>query len=293
MSIIFDPNFGILKQNISQIVETKKEYLMQMYNVVISDDPSSIYNIIATSLSIVEEQIINELNLFFDKMQPGGEFFQIIQKYITSNSITQPGVIKALLNLDKVEYANLTSEAGKVKIYLLLNESVLNTSKAQIQDSKFKANLWKMLYETVPSGTNLEGDIEIDGMNEINQKKVYKVTLGKKKYLYLKVKYSLDIKNHTYLNIDKQIRNIYDRIIKNNYSDMGISFEYQDFLAPVNEIKGIKSMKIFAVTKDDTSTNISDLSSEFTSNENKDITVQPSELLVFDTTHRLIIDIES
>ncbi|WP_330730545.1 DUF276 domain-containing protein [Borrelia turicatae] len=293
MSIIFDPNFGILKQKISQIVKTKKEYLMQMYNVVISDDPSSIYNIIATSLSIVEEQIINELNLFFDKMQPDGEFFQIIQKYITSNSITQPGVIKALLNLDKVKYANLTSEAGKVKIYLLLNESVLNSDKNQIQDSKFKANLWNMLYTTIPSGTNLEGEIEIDGMNEISQKKVYKVTLGKKKYLYLKVKYTLDIKNHTYLNIDRQIRTIYERIIKNNYSHMGISFKYQDFLAPVNEIKGISSMKIFALTKDDTSTNISDLSSEFSSNENKDITIQPSDLLVFDTTNQLIIDIES
>ncbi|UPA15377.1 DUF276 domain-containing protein [Borrelia turicatae] len=222
-----------------------------------------------------------------------GEFFQTIQKYITSNSITQPGVIKALLNLDKVEYANLTSEAGKVKIYLLLNESVLNSDKNQIQDSKFKANLWNMLYTTIPSGTNLEGEIEIDGMNEISQKKVYKVTLGKKKYLYLKVKYTLDIKNHTYLNIDRQIRTIYERIIKNNYSHMGISFKYQDFLAPVNEIKGISSMKIFALTKDDTSTNISDLSSEFSNNENKDITIQPSDLLVFDTTNQLIIDIES
>lgn len=187
MSIIFDPNFGILKQNISQIVKTKKEYLMQMYNVVISDDPSSIYNIIATSLSIVEEQIINELNLFFDKMQPGGEFFQIIQKYITSNSITQPGVIKALLNLDKVEYANLTSEAGKVKIYLLLNESVLNSDKNQIQDSKFKANLWNMLYTTIPSGTNLEGEIEIDGMNEISQKKYTKSHLVRKSIFILKL----------------------------------------------------------------------------------------------------------
>lgn len=74
---------------------------------------------------------------------------------------------------------------------------------------------------------------------------------------------------------------------------MGISFKYQDFLAPVNEIKGISSMKIFALTKDDTSTNISDLSSEFSNNENKDITIQPSDLLVFDTTNQLIIDIES
>lgn len=174
MSIIFDPNFGVLKQNISEIVEAKREYLMQMYNVVISDDPSSIYNMIATSLSIVEEQIINELNLFFEKMQPGGEYFSSIQYHITSNSITHPGMIKALLNLDKVEYANLTSEAGKVKIYLLLNESVLSEDKNQIQDSKFKANLWNMLYTTVPSGTNLEGEIEIDGMNEINQKKYTK-----------------------------------------------------------------------------------------------------------------------
>lgn len=291
MSIIFDSNFGILKQSIKSIIDIKREYLMQMYNVVINDDPSSVYNIIATSLSIVEEQIINELNLFFDKMQPGGEFFDIVQQHITSNSITHPGMIKALLSLDKVEYANLKSQAGQVTIYLILHESALNESKDQISDSKFKAKLWNTLYTSIPSGTTLEGELEIDGTNEINQKKVYKVTLGKKKYVYLKVKYTLDIKNHIYLNIDKQIRDIYNRIITNNYSCMGISFEYQDFMAPVNEIKGIKSMKIYAVTKDDTTTNISDVS-ELDSSENKDITLQPSELLVFDTTTRLIIDIE-
>lgn len=100
----------------------------------------------------------------------------------------------------------------------------------------------------------------------------------------------MDIKNHTYLNIDRQIRTIYERIIKNNYSDMGINFEYQDFLAPVNEIKGIKSMKIFAVTKEDTNTNIANIN-DF--KENQDIEIQPSDLLVFNTTNRLIIDIES
>ncbi|WP_338321105.1 DUF276 domain-containing protein [Borrelia miyamotoi] len=291
MSIIFDPDFGFLKQNIKSIIDIKREYLMQMYNIVINDDPSSVYNIIATSLSIVEEQIINELNLFFDRMQPGGEFFGSIQKHITSNSITHPGMIKALLSLDKVEYVNLISQAGKVKIYLILNESLLNESKDQIKDSLFKAKLYNTLYTSIPSGTILEGEIEIDGSNELNQKKVYNVTLGKKKYLYLKVKYTLDIKNHTYLNIDKQIRDIYNRIITNNYSGMGINFEYQDFIAPVNEIKGIKSMKIYAVTKDDTTTNISSIS-DFESNLNKDINVEPSQLLVFDTTNRLIIDIE-
>ncbi|QTL84213.1 DUF276 domain-containing protein (plasmid) [Borrelia miyamotoi] len=290
MSIIFDPNFGVLKQNIKSIIDIKREYLMQMYNVVINDDPSSIYNMIATSLSIVEEQIINELNLFFERMQPGGEFFGSIQKHITSNSITHPGMIKALLNLDKVEFANLTSEAGKVKIYLILNESVLNPGKDQISDSTFKASLYSTLYTSIPSGTTLEGDIEIDGTNEINQHISYKVTLGKKKYVYLKVKYTIDIKNHTYLNIDKQIRDIYNRIITHNYLGMGNHFQHQDFFAPVNEIKAIKSMKIFAATKDDSSTSISDIN-EFS--ENTDISIEPSQLLVFDTTSRLIIDIES
>ncbi|WAZ71027.1 DUF276 domain-containing protein (plasmid) [Borrelia miyamotoi] len=292
MSIIFDPNFGILKQNIKSIINIKREYLMQMYNVTINDDPSSVYNIIATSLSIVEEQIINELNLFFDRMQPVVEFFGSIQQHITSNTITHHGVIKALLNLDKVKYANLSSEADKVKIYLILNESVLSPGKDQIKDSLFKANLYSTLYTSIPSGTILEGELDINGRNDNNQITTYKVTLGKKKYLYLKVKYTLDIKNHNYLNIDKQIRDIYNRIITNNYSNMGTHFEYQDFTAPVNEIKGIKSIKIYAVTKDDTTTSISSIS-DFESNLNKDINVEPSQLLVFDTTNRLIIDIDA
>ncbi|ACL34717.1 conserved hypothetical protein (plasmid) [Borreliella garinii PBr] len=37
----------------------------------------------------------------------------------------------------------------------------------------------------------------------------------------MKVKYKLDLKNYVYLNIDSQIRDIYSRIIANNYFDIG------------------------------------------------------------------------
>ncbi|ACO38550.1 conserved hypothetical protein (plasmid) [Borreliella burgdorferi 29805] len=53
----------------------------------------------------------------------------------------------------------------------------------------------------------------------------------------MKVKYKLDLKNYLCLKIDSQIRNIYFIIISNDYSDMEISFEYQDFFALINEGK--------------------------------------------------------
>ncbi|MBB6208606.1 hypothetical protein HNQ06_001136 [Borrelia lanei] len=138
----------------------------------------------------------------------------------------------------------------------------------------------------------LEGNIEIDGLNSTGQHKSYKISLGKRKYVYMKVKYKLDLKNYLYLNIDSQIRNIYSRIISNNYSDMGINFEYQDFFAPVNEIKGIKSIEIKACTKDADTENISSITeSDFKKNE--DIAIDDDTLLLFNTTDRLLIDIDS
>ncbi|UPA18542.1 DUF276 domain-containing protein [Borrelia puertoricensis] len=292
MSIAFDNNFGILKQNISQIINTKREYLKQTHGIVIKDDPSSIYNIIAASLATVEEQIINELNLFMDKLKPQGEYWKAIESHISVKSTTHEALRNAILNLPNVKYVNIVSTAGKANIYLIVNDTILNDSKNTIKDSTFKANLWEVLYSTIPSGTILEGDIDIDGINSHNQVKSYKVSLGKTKYIYLKVKYKLDLKNHIYLNIDMQIREIYRRIINNNYSDMGIGFEYQDFTAPVNEIKGIQGLKINACIKDNPETSISNIStSDF--KENQDIEISPSEILNFSLTDRLLIDIQT
>ncbi|MBB6213484.1 hypothetical protein HNP67_001076 [Borreliella californiensis] len=84
----------------------------------------------------------------------------------------------------------------------------------------------------------------------------------------MKVKYKLDLKNYLYLNIGSQIRDIYSRIISNNYSDMGISFEYQDFFAPVNEVKEIKFMEIKVCVKDVDTESISKISdSDFQTNK--------------------------
>ncbi|ACN52992.1 conserved hypothetical protein (plasmid) [Borreliella valaisiana VS116] len=106
----------------------------------------------------------------------------------------------------------------------------------------------------------------------------------------MKAKYKLDLKNYPYLNIDSQIRNIYSRIISNNYSDMGISFEYQDFFAPVNEVKGIKFMEISTCVKDTDS--ISKISnSDF--QKNQDIAIDDDTMLIFNTTERLIIGIDN
>ncbi|AHH03887.1 Hypothetical protein BHY_0936 (plasmid) [Borrelia nietonii YOR] len=290
MSILFDPDFGILKQNIQQIVNAKRAYLRDMHGIVINNDPSSIYNIIATSLATIEEQIIDELNSFFSKVSPGGEYFKAIEEHISVKSTTFDAVRSSLLKLKEIEYVNIDSKVGTADIYLILNDSLLNSSKTDITDSTFKAKLWKVLYSTMPVGTLFNGSITIDGLNTHNQLKSYKISLGKKKYVYLKVKYQLDLKNHIYLNIDMQIRDIYKRIVTNNYPDMGISFEYQDFIAPVNEIKGIKSMKIYACIKDTDDTKIASITdSEF--KENTNIEVKPEEILIFNLTDRLIIDI--
>ncbi|MCD2372305.1 DUF276 domain-containing protein, partial [Borreliella burgdorferi] len=201
-------------------------------------------------------------------------------------------VRNALLNLNGVEHTNIKSSAGKANIYLILKEDLLDASKANINNPEFKAKLWETLYLTTPSGTLLEGDIEIDGLNSTGQLKSYKISLGKRKYVYMKVKYKLDLKNYLYLNIDSQIRDIYSRIISNNYSDMGISFEYQDFFAPVNEVKGIKFMEISACIKDTDTESISKITdSDFQTN--KDIAINDDTMLLFNTTDRLLIDIDS
>ncbi|WP_418456648.1 DUF276 domain-containing protein [Borreliella lusitaniae] len=292
MSIVFDSDFGILKRTIKDIIKSKREYLRVNYGINIDDSNSSIYNIIASSLGLIEEEVIDELNLFFSKMKPGGTYWTAIEKHISSKSTTYSAVRSALLNLDGVEYTNIKSSAGKANIYLILREDLLDTSKTNINKSEFKAKLWETLYLTTPSGTLLEGDIEIDGLNPTGQLKSYKISLGKRKYVYMKVKYKLDLKNYLYLNIDSQIRNIYSRIISNNYSDMGISFEYQDFFAPVNEVKGVKSIEIKVCVKDTDTQNISSITdSDFKKNE--DINISDDTLLLFNTVDRLLIDIDN
>ncbi|ACK74378.1 MULTISPECIES: DUF276 domain-containing protein [Borreliella] len=292
MSIVFDSDFGILKRTIKDIVKSKKEYLRNNYGINIDDNNGSIYNIIASSLALIEEEVINELNLFFSKMKPGGTYWSEIEKQISSKSTTPSAVKSALLNLDGVEYANIKSSAGKAYIYLIVKEDLLDRGKTNINDFIFKTKIWEILYLTIPSGTLLEGDIEIDGFNSTGQRKSYKISLGKRKYVYMKVKYKLDLKNYLYLNIDSQIRDIYSRIISNNYSDMGISFEYQDFFAPVNEVKGIRSMEIKTCIKDTNTENISSITdSDFKKNE--DITINDDTMLIFNTIDRLLIDIDS
>ncbi|WP_425337203.1 DUF276 domain-containing protein [Borreliella tanukii] len=292
MSIVFDSDFGILKRTIKDIVRAKREYLRINYGINIDDSNSSIYNMIASSLALIEEEVINELNLFFSKMKPGGSYWSAIEEHISSKSATYSAVRAALLNLYGVEYANIKSSAGKANIYLILKEDLLDAGKTTINNPEFKATLWETLYLTTPSGTLLEGDIEIDGLNPTGQLKSYKISLGKRKYVYMKVKYKLDLKNYLYLNIDSQIRNIYSRIISNNYSDMGISFEYQDFFAPVNEVKGIKFMEIKACVKDTDTESISKISdSDFQTNQ--DITITDDTMLIFNTTERLLIGIDT
>ncbi len=147
MSVVFDSNFGILKHKIKDIVKSKIEYLSVNYGINIDNNNSSTYNIIAFSLALIEEEVIDKLNLFFSKMKSGGTYWTAIKEYISSKSTTHSVVRFALLNFDGgVEYTNIKSSAGKVNIYLILKEDLLVPSKSNINNSEFKAKLWEALY---------------------------------------------------------------------------------------------------------------------------------------------------
>ncbi|WP_434757555.1 DUF276 domain-containing protein (plasmid) [Borrelia puertoricensis] len=293
MSILFDPDFGTLKQDIQQIINTKREYLRDMYGITINNDPTSIYNIIASSLAIKEYELIGEVNKLFSLLKPDAPYWKEIQKHISIKSTTYDAIKSALLNLNGISNVNIKSTAGKASIYLILDDSMMSEDKNQITNSNLKALIWETLYLTCPVGTVFEGDILIDGINSQNQKIDYKVSIGKRKYAYLKSKYKVNLENHIYLNIDSKIREIYTRIKNNNYTDMGISFEYQDFFAPVNEIKGVHCIDISIAIKDNLEVKITDINtSEFKQNEN--IQIQANEILDLDfNADRLLIDISS
>lgn len=154
-----------------------------------------------------------------------------------------------------------------------------------------KQNIWQAIYYTAPSGTVFKGDIEIEFLNKHNQKKTYKFGLGKKKYAYLKVVYKTEAKDAIYKEIDTQIRDIYNKILTDKYIEMGTSLRYQDFLAPVSIIRGIKELKIGICIKNDETKKITQLSdSDFTFN--KDENTKENEIIIFDTNKRLLINRE-
>ncbi|ACH94028.1 DUF276 domain-containing protein [Borrelia duttonii] len=293
MSILFDSDVGVLKKNIEQIVNAKRQYLRDNYKILINDDPASIYNIIATSLAFIECELIDEVNKLFQSIKPDSEYWQAIEKHISVKSTTYEAIKNSLLSINGITHANIKSTAGTASIYVIVDEEFMNSDKTQIEDTNLKANIWNILYLTCPIGTTFEGDIIIDGINNNNQRIEYKVSLGKKKYVYLKSKYKVNVKNHLYLNVDAKIRDIYTRIANNNYGDMGISFEYQDFFAPVNEIKGVHCIDVSVALKENLNTKINEINdSEFTNNEN--IQVEENEILDFDfTSDRLLINISS
>ncbi|AHH11514.1 Hypothetical protein BCO_0008301 (plasmid) [Borrelia coriaceae ATCC 43381] len=226
-------------------------------------------------------------------LKPDPPYWNDIQKHISIKSTTYEAVKSALLKINGIYNVNITSEAGKANIYVILDDSLTNSRKNQITDSNLKAQIWEALYFTCPVGTVFQGNILIDGMNENNQKIDYKISIGKRKYAYLKSKYKVRLENHIYLNIDSRIREIYTRIKNNNYGDMGISFEYQDFFAPVNEIKGMHCIDVSIAIKNNLNTKINEISkSHFKTN--KDIQIKPNEILDLDfTADRLLIDITS
>ncbi|ACN93402.1 conserved hypothetical protein (plasmid) [Borreliella finlandensis] len=98
MSIVFDSDFGILKRRIKNMAKSKRDYLHVNYAINIDNNNSPIYNIITSSLALIEEEVINKLNLFFSKMRPGGAYWTAIEEHISSKNTTYSAV-KSQLNL--------------------------------------------------------------------------------------------------------------------------------------------------------------------------------------------------
>lgn len=306
MSIFFDEDFGIMPYTLRDIVELKKQWLEDNHGITMSSD-ANIYHIIASSLSLFEVEVLQQLDKFFkttSNFESG--FFKEVQKYLSIQSTTFEAVRGSLLKVDGVLNANIVSTAGKVHIHLIVSRTLLKDDLTAFKDSdqneedkkdlvkisEFKKNVWKAIYDTAPVGTHYDGSITIDGRNAHNQLKEYKFSLGKVKYGYIKVSYKVDLKNNLYLHIDSRIREIFQRIIDNNYGEMGIDFEHMDFHAPVNEIKGIHFIKVSIAIEDNDSKDIKDITSGF--NDNQDQRIEENEYLDLSTCpNRLAISIES
>lgn len=306
MSTFFDKDFGVIPYGLYEIVELKKQWLKDNHNITMSSD-ANIYHIIASSLAILEVELVEKLNKFFKTTGDiNGGFFKEIQNYLSIQSTTFEAVRNRLLKVEDVMNANIVSTAGKVHIYLIVFKALLKENLTELIDtaqndqeqeallrvSKFKNDVWQAIYDSAPVGTHYDGAITIDGRNLHNQLREYKFSIGKVRYGYIKVSYKIDLKNNLYLNIDSRIREIFQRIINNNYGAMGIDFEHMDFHAPVNEIKGIHFIKVSIAIEDDDSKEIKDITSGFKENEN--VKIEENELLDLSTCPgRLAIAIES
>ncbi|WP_434239344.1 DUF276 domain-containing protein (plasmid) [Borreliella burgdorferi] len=290
MSIIFDKNLGILEKTIEEIQNEKKHILRTKYGINIKDN--SIYDIINFPSSSIDKQISEVLKELFSKIKENGSYFNALKEDLsTPKSSTYEAIRKALLNVEGVKHINILSGPGTINLYLILQDDCFQDQEKKQIKIETKQNIWQAIYYTAPSGTVFKGDIEIEFLNKHNQKKTYKFSLGKKKYAYLKVVYKTEAKDAIYKKIDTQIRDIYNKILTDKYIEMGTSLRYQDFLAPVSIIRGIKELKIGICIKNDETKKITQLNdSDFTFN--KDENTKEDEIIIFNTNKRLLINRE-
>ncbi|QMU99802.1 hypothetical protein F0310_05135 (plasmid) [Borrelia sp. A-FGy1] len=287
---IFTQDNGITVKSTEEILNEKKDMLKKK-GILIARN--SIFDIVNYPSSEIDRQILIALSDLFKRIDEGGNFFKEWEdKLSIPSSSTFDAVRKAFLQIDGVKYCNLTSGAGIVATFLIITDkSYFLNGDFKTLNTRIKNQIWEVFYKVMPSGTAFIGDIKVDGLNDMLQKKTYKFSLGKPKYIYMKAYYKINHKDYIHIDIDTKIREIYKQIIDTNYRDMGIDFAYQDFLAPVSMIKGIKSIRIGILVKEDDKTeNKSINDSQYTFN--KDIEVNPNEILLFDTTQRLFIDID-
>ncbi|ABH02132.1 DUF276 domain-containing protein [Borreliella afzelii] len=290
MSIIFDKNLGILEKTIEEIQNEKKHILRTKYGINIKDN--SIYDIINFPSSSIDKQISEVLRELFSKIKENGSYFNALKEDLsTPKSSTYEAIRKALLGVEKVKHINIVSGPGTIALYLILQDDCFQDKEKKQIKIETKQNIWQAIYYTAPSGTVFKGDIEIEFLNKHNQKKTYKFSLGEKKYAYLKAIYKTEAKDAIYKEIDTQIRDIYNKILTEKYTEMGTSLRYQDFLAPVSIIRGIKELRIGTCIKSDDTKKITELSeSDFTFN--KDENIKENEIIIFDTNKRLLINRE-
>ncbi|WKC58464.1 DUF276 domain-containing protein [Borrelia sp. P9F1] len=287
---IFNQESGIILKSTEEILSEKKALLKEQ-GIVVSKN--RIFDIMNYPSAEIDRQILLALSELFKRIDEGGSFFKEWEARLsTPSSSTFDAVRKAFLEIDGVRYCNLTSGAGVIALFLLITDkNYFINGDLKTLDTKIKNQIWEVFYKVMPCGTAFLGDITVDGLNDMRQNKTYKFSLGTPKYVYMKVYYKINHKDYIHIDIDTKLREIYKQIIDENYKDMGIDYAYQDFLAPVSMIKGIKSIRVGTIVKEDETTESKSIQdSQYTFNQ--DIEVKPNQMLLFDIKERLLIDID-
>lgn len=281
-SDLFNYNIGITPVTPDDILDSITEVANRL-KVTLTKSPLDPFRIVFRAAAATLTTVVNESIKF---METGKSFFENIEnQYRLPQTGIHDAVVRHFKKLNFIEYFNLVSGAGKVNLYIIL--------KPGLEDNEEnKRKIWRNIHDTCPIGNSYEGTTSFSDMSSTGQVIEYKWEYGKKKHVYLKVSYKTRQKGLVIKAVDQKIKDDYKKVVERNYGEMGLGFEWQDFLRPSADIDGIKVINIKAVLSDKPNLQIDSTElSDWKSNENIDI--NPSEVLIFDIDQRVETSIEA